>query len=113
MLENIKSSYIVKKLFSNLEERNKLKLSKYNKRLQNIMNISLINYMTYTYKYIIYEDNGKGKEYNIYDKLIYEGEYKCGERNGKGKEYDDYYDNLTFEGEYLNGKRNGNGKEYK
>ena len=34
-----------------------------------------------------------------------------GERNGKGKEYN-YYGQLDFEGEYLNGKRNGKGKEY-
>ena len=33
-------------------------------------------------------------------------------KNGKGKEYD-RDDNLIFEGEYLNGKRwNGKGKEY-
>ena len=34
-----------------------------------------------------------------------------GERHGKGKEYDDY-GFLIFEGEYLNGERHGNGKEY-
>ena len=33
MLEKIKSSYFIKNCFSNLEERNKLKLVKYNKRL--------------------------------------------------------------------------------
>ena len=33
------------------------------------------------------------------------------EKNIKGKEYD-YYGNLEFEGEYLNGKKwNGKGKE--
>jgi len=58
---------------------------------------------------IIIKD-GKGKEYDIYDKLIFEGEYLNGERNGKGKEY--YNGEIAFEGEYLNGKRNGNGKEY-
>ena len=32
--------------------------------------------------------DGKGKEYNFEDELIYEGEYKHGERHGKGKEYE-------------------------
>ena len=111
MLENIKSSYILKKLFSNLGERNKLKLVKYNKRLQNNLDINLINYKTFTNKYIIYEDNGKVKEHNQYDILIFEGGYKNGERNGKGKEYN-YDGDIIFDGEYLNGKRNGKGKEY-
>ena len=38
-------------------------------------------------RYIIVEENGKGKEYEYNGKLIYEGEYLNGERNGKGKEY--------------------------
>jgi len=40
----------------------------------------------------------------------YIGEYKNGERNGKGKEYDES-DYLLYEGEYLNGKK-WNGKGY-
>ena len=54
--------------------------------------------------------NGKGKEYNDFGGLLFEGEYLNGERNGKGKEY--YYHRVIFEGEYLNGERNGKGKEY-
>ena len=55
--------------------------------------------------------NGKGKEYNYDDNLIFEGEYLNGKRNGEGKEY---YNNgkLKYEGEYFNDKRNGKGKEY-
>ena len=78
---------------------------------------------------------GKGKEYNFYGKLEYEGEYINGIRNGKGKEYKgdkiifegefikwkrkngiikeySYDDILLYEGEYLNWERNGKGKEY-
>ena len=76
------------------------------------MNINLINYKFFRRRYIIYESNGKGREYHGFDdSLLYEGEYLNGERNGKGKEY---YPNgeLEFEGEYLNGKRNGKGKAY-
>ena len=56
------------------------------------------------------ERSGKGKEYDEYGNLIYEGEYLNGEKNGKGKEYD-LYGNLEFEGNYFKGKRwNGKGK---
>ena len=99
MLENIKSSYFIKIIFSYLDEKTKLKLMKYNKCLQNKININLINYKILSGRYIIYESNGTGKEYNGYDDdLIFEGEYKNGERNGKGKEYD-CFDNLIYEGE--------------
>ena len=111
MLKNVKSSYFLRIIFSFLDERRKLKLIKYNKSLQEFMNISLINYKIFSGKYIIYEQNGKGKEYNYDGELIFGGEFVNGERNGKGKEY--YNDDeLSFEGEYLNGLRNGKGKEY-
>ena len=135
-LNKIKSNYIMKVIFSNLNEKNKLKIIKYNKNLQNKLSVNLINYKLYTGIYIEYESktevkeyygdtgnlrfkgkylngkrNGKGKEYYDNGYLMYEGEYLNGKRNGKGEEY---YDNgyLMFEGEYLNGKRNGKGKEY-
>ena len=86
---------------------------------------------------IIYENNTKGKIYDSYGRLIYEGELLKGKKNGigkeyvsegtksklifegeylngerrKGKEYDDYNGKLIFEGEYLNGERR-KGKEY-
>ena len=60
-----------------------------------------INYKFFSGRYIEYEINSIGKEYNgHYDKLIYECEYLNGERNGKGKEYE-YNGELKFEGEYL------------
>ena len=112
MLENSKSIYFIKKLFTFVDEKTKLDIIKYNKNMQNIMDINLTNYKFYSKKYIIYEENGKIKEYEGYnDSSIYEGEYLNGKRNGRGKEY--YYDGtLLFEGEYLNGKKHGKGKEY-
>ena len=104
MLENIKSSYMIKLIFQYLDEKWKLKIVKYNKRLQKRINISIINFKFFSKRYIIYESNRIGKEYDAYDgKLYFEGEYLNGQKNGKGKEY---YDNgkLKFEGEYLNGK---------
>ena len=99
MLKNIKSSYFVKILFSYIDEKRKLKLVKYRKSLQKIINISINNYMHFTEKYIIYESNRKGKEYDENDELIFEGEYLHGERNGKGKEYNNI-GGIRFEGEF-------------
>ena len=87
MMENIKSEFFLEKIFFQLETKRKLKLVKYNKNLQNIIGINLNNYKIFTGKYIIYEANKKGKEYNNYERLIYEGEFSNGERNGKGKEF--------------------------
>jgi len=112
MLKNIKSTYFIKKLFNYLDEKKKLKIVKCNKDLQNNIDINIINYKYFSERYIIYESNVIGKEYNSYsDKLIYEGEYLNGKINGKGKEYDNYF-GTVYEGKYLNGKRNGKGKEY-
>ena len=103
-MENIKSEFFLEKIFFQLETKRKLKLVKYNKNLQNIIGINLTNYKIFSGKNIIYETYTKGKEYNNYECLIYEGEFSNGERNGKGKEF--YSDGkLKFEGEYLKGKR--------
>ena len=113
MLENIKSTYFSKMIFTWINEKRKLNTIKYNKNLQEKMNITLLNYKIFYGKYIIFEDKGKGKEYDIFnDKLIFEGEYLNGKRNGKGKEYDSN-GNLRFDGEYLNNlKWNGKAEEY-
>ena len=111
MLANIKSVYFIKLVFSKIDEKRKLNIVKYNKSLQNILSIKLVNYIFISNKYIVYEENGIGKEYDCSnDELLYIGQYKNGERNGKGKEY--YNNKVVFEGEYLNGKRNGKGIKY-
>ena len=113
LIDNIKSIYFSRMLFSYLDDKIKLKLIKYNKKLQNIIDIRLINYKFYKGKYIIYETDIYGKEYQGKNNdLLFEGEYLNGERHGKGKEYSIWDGKIIFEGEYLNGKRNGKGKEY-
>ena len=88
MMKGIKSSYLTIILFSFIDEERKLKLIKYNKKIQNEIGINIINYKMFKGRYIIYETKNKGKEYNgETDTLIYEGEYLNGQRNGKGKEY--------------------------
>ena len=72
---------------------------------KNILKIIILNLMVNIYMYmkwkkIIYDYNnnylfeikngkGKGKEYDFYGKLNYEGEYLNGERNDNGKEFND------------------------
>ena len=86
MLDNIISSYFSKKIFSFVDEEQKLKLIKYNKKIQKILNISISNYQHFKGKYIIYEQNGKGKEYfGFHNRIAFIGEYNNGKRNGKGK----------------------------
>ena len=112
LLENIESNDIIRKAFNYLDEKKKLKVIKYNNILKNLNAININNYKFFTNKYIVYDTDKKGKEYNNDGNLEFEGEYLNGERNGKGKEYDKYFGKLIFEGEYLNGKRHGKGKEY-
>ena len=110
MSKNIKSLYFIKLVFLYIDERQKLKIVQYNKSLQKNLDISIINYKHISGKYLIFQTNGIGKEYDGYDDLIFEGEYLNRKRNGKAKEY--WIDTIKFEGEYLKGKRNGKGKEY-
>ena len=50
-LENIKSNYILKKIFFNLTKKKYLEIIKYNKKSQNILNITINNYKEYMDKY--------------------------------------------------------------
>ena len=111
-INDIKSNYIIKKIFSLLKEKPKLKLVKCSKYFQKILSLTIENYKQISVKYLIYETNTYVKEYlKKYDQLLIEGEYLNGKRNGKGKEY---HGNkiIQYEGEYKNDKRNGLGKEY-
>ena len=74
MLKIIKSSYFESMLFSYINERQKLKIIKYNKSLQKIINISTVNYKYFNGKYIIYGSKREGREYDYYDKLEFEGD---------------------------------------
>ena len=109
ILRDIKSSHIINKIFSYVNENRKLNIIKYNKSFQNILLINIEYYKKISGKYKINGINGNGEEYGlITDKIIFKGEYKNGKRNGKGKEFNDYGD-IIFEGEYLDGKKwNGN-----
>ena len=102
--------YFIKTLFLYIDEDTKLKIIKYNKRLQNILGIKMINYKYFSKKYIVYEKNNIAKEYNINGHLLFKGQYLNGKRNGKGVE--SYLGNIEFEGNFVDGKKNGYGEEY-
>ena len=61
MLNKIKSSYFVAKLFSHIYDKEKLEIIKYNKNLQKSTNISLLNYKVWSKRYIIFETKNKVK----------------------------------------------------
>ena len=84
----IKSSYIIKKVLSFLNEKQKLNIIKYSNELQKICLVDILYYKKIS------------------------GKYKIGEKNGKGKEFIIDTNRLIFEGEYINGKRNGNKRIY-
>jgi len=112
MWRKIKSNYLLKEILIYIGDRRKLNLIRYNKQIQAIVGIDLIDFRRFSGRYII-EEYGTLKEYNSYnDDLIFEGGCSNGKRNGNGKEYNEE-GQLIFEGEYLDGIRwKGIEKEY-
>ena len=111
MLENIKSFFITKILFSYINDKHKLDLIKYNKKLQNQFSLNIRDYRAFSEKYIKFISDSIIEEYNSYnDESIFMGGYLNGKRNIFGEEY--FHDRVIYRGEYLNGKRHGKGKEY-
>ena len=99
----IKSSYILKKIFSFLNEKKKLILINYNKKIQKRLQIDLEYFKKISGKEIIGDKNGKGKEFRN-NKLIFQGFYLNRKRNGRGKEY--YPNgNIKFVGEFLDNNK--------
>ena len=83
--DSVKSKYIKKIIFSFVNRNKILNIIQYNKYFQNILNIGIDNYKNKCNRYIIGERNGKGKEYYIDRKLVFEGEYLNGKKMEKEK----------------------------
>ena len=66
VIESIKSSYVLKDIFSFLSEKQKLKIIIYNKNLQKKIDINIENYKRIARIYKKITKNGKEKEYYIY-----------------------------------------------
>ena len=62
MLDNIKSSFFYKIVFSFIKEKSKLKIVKYTKNLQKKIDINLLHYKYFTGKFIVYEKYKKRKK---------------------------------------------------
>ena len=108
----VRSKYILKTIFSFLDEKKKLIMMKYNKFYFDLLGITIEEYKKLSGKIKIEGINGYGKEYELKRmNILFQGYYLNGKRNGKGKEYDDF-GKLIFIGEYLNGKKNGKGFEF-
>ena len=79
IIENIKSRYILSKIYDNMTKKKKLQIVKYNKRIQNRLNLDVKDYKEYSETFIpieieIIPTKGKyGKFINIdeNDKLFY------------------------------------------
>ena len=80
-IKNIKSAFIIKKIFSFLDAKIKWNIIIYNQEFQKIISVDLDDYKKKSGKYKIGEKNWRGKEYNSEGKLIFEGEYLNGKRN--------------------------------
>ena len=85
MLEQIKSSFITKEIFAYISNERKLELIKYNKHMQKILDVNLLNYKIYSGKYLLIDKNGIGKEFDYEGNLIFEGQYLKGKKMEKEK----------------------------
>ena len=112
MISRIPTDFLFK-LLGHIKEKNILKMIKYNKKMQNLININPNYIKFYSKKHIIYESklNDNGSEYNDKFSLIYSGGYLRGERHGYGEEFDEKGETI-FYGSYANGKKHGRVIEY-
>ena len=75
MLRKIKSLFILKKIFSNINNKRKYNTIVYNKKLHKKLGLDLIDFRRFSGKYKV-EIDGKIKICNSYnDRLIYYGYY--------------------------------------
>ena len=82
-LEKIKSKYIIKKIFNNMQEKNILQILKYNKNIQKKNDININSYIKYSQIEVEIITNGSGKLINI--------------KNNEKKFYHIYEDNTNIE----------------
>ena len=69
LLENIKSKYIMKKIFKNLKTIKFLNIIRYNKTIKNRLDITLDDYKKYTEIEIKIDTIGYGKFINRYEDM--------------------------------------------
>ena len=106
-VDNIRSKYILKRIFALLTNKKFLYLIRYNKVMQEKTEINIENYKKEGNRIKIGGKNGYGQEYRLNTNIkLFEGEYINEEKNGRGREY---YENglIKFDGVYFQGKKVG------
>ena len=87
-INDIKSTYILKGLFSHICNKRLLDLLRHNKIMQNKVKIDIEYYKAISNRILAGEKNGIGKEYRLNTRIVlFEGEYVNRKKNRKGKEY--------------------------
>ena len=104
ILDKIRSSVILKKVFMYISNKKKLNTIVYNKKIQKKLGLDLYDFIRFSCKKYKEGINNEIKIYNYNDTLLFEGQYSNRNKNGNGKEYNEE-GKLIFEGEYLDGKK--------
>ena len=99
IIDNIKSRYILSKIYNNITKKKKLEIIKYNKKIQNRLNLDVKDYKEYSEIEIeiIPAKDKYGKFINIKenDKLYYHIYFNDNKEEIKNKYYIDEEDNVT------------------
>ena len=104
IIENIKSRYILSKIYNNMTIKKKLVIVKYNKRIQNRLNLSTKDYKEYSETFTpieieIIPTKGKYGEFiniiNENDKLYYHIYFNDNEKDINNKYYIEEEDKVT------------------
>ncbi len=109
-INNIKSIYLLKKVFSLVDEKIKLLLLNHNKKIQKKLKIDIERFKKLSQRYRIILENGICREFLINTNyLLFEGEFKDGKKHGRGYGY--YYNkDLSLDEEYLNWQKSKENK---
>ena len=110
ILENIKSRYILSKIYNNMTKKKKLEIVKYNKKVQNRLDLGIKDYKEYSETYSSIEieiipTKGKyGKFININenDKLYYHIYFNDNKEEIKNKYYISVVEKITKKKRVLN-----------
>ena len=99
IIENIKSRYILYKIYNNMSKKKKLNIVKYNKRIQNRLNLNLKDYKEYCEIEIeiipIKDELGRFININWDDKLYYHIYFNDNKKEIKKKYYINKEDKVT------------------
>ena len=86
--QSIKSSYILKQIFSYLAQKKKLSIIAHNNKYQKLFKINKEDYKGISGKIIYFDKKGNGKEYKAdINQLLFEGRYSNEKKMEKEKNF--------------------------